>query len=465
MKRVFFAIPLLAFALSSCKDSNENVAAEITFEFSSELKDNSADVKVVPSDLEQSYVTGALSDDEYAELGGTPEAVAAYIDKALSSDDMVISTGETVSEYNDLLWQTEYVLYAAPVKDGAVVSTPSLGSFKVFRDSVEVFVDSNIPPTSMSDNGRYIVGDYDKNSYLYDVRRDVIDSESYVGAELNDVSDNGIAAGSYYGKPGYFQDGVFNEIPLISGAMSGTVTGVNPEGTRFAGYCEMEDGTFAPFIYENGSVSVLEFPEDNIGEKPVVSAAKGMGANGNVVGYIASSEYLELGCYWHADNGYDLFVKDEMVKDEETGSWNKIIGGLLTYISPSGRYIASMWTEMVDGFPGEDYPYVYDTETGEFKMFDTAAFVGYRVDYVGNDGEIYLSDAKLGFSSMPFVAVYGNQAPVTYKEYAKSKYGVEIEDYAGSAMSVSADGKTVLCGRVDFNSGTYIATIHFLREE
>lgn len=227
--------------LSSCDNGNENVAAEITFEFSSELKDNSADVKVVPSDLEQSYVTGALSDDEYAELGGTPEAVAAYIDKALSSDDMVISTGETVSEYNDLLWQTEYVLYAAPVKDGAVVSTPSLGLFKVFGDSVEVFVDSNIPPTSMSDNGRYIVGDYDKNSYLYDVRRDVIDYGSYVGAELN--------------------DGVFNEIPLIPGAMSGTVTGVNPEGTRFAGYCEMEDGAFAPFIYENGSVSVLEFPE------------------------------------------------------------------------------------------------------------------------------------------------------------------------------------------------------------
>lgn len=102
-----------------------------------------------------------------------------------------------------------------------------------------------------------------------------------------------------------------------------------------------------------------------------------MGANGNVVGHIASSEYLELGCYWHADNGYDLFVKDEMVKDEETGSWNKIIGGLLTYISPSGRYIASMWTEMVDGFPGEDYPYVYDMETGEFKMkiFDAVSLL------------------------------------------------------------------------------------------
>lgn len=455
----------MAFAMSSC--DNENVTEKITFEFASEVSDNSAEVTILPSDLEQTYVTGALSDDEYAELGGTPEAIASYIDKTLSSGDgLTVRTGEAVAEYSDLLWQTEYVLYAAPVKDGAVTDTPSLGAFKIFRDSVEVFVESNIPPTAMSDNGRYIVGDFDNNSYLYDVRRDVIDVETYVGAELNDVSDNGVAAGAYFGKPGYFQDGVFTEIPLIPGAVSGTVTGVTPDGTRFAGFCQMGDGTFAPFVYENGAVSALEYPEDNIGAKPVVAAAKGMGADGTIVGYIASSEYLEMGCFWHSDNKYDLYVKDEMTWNDEIGWWEKIVGGLESYISPSGKYLASMWVDTGDdGFGDTEYPYIYDVETGEFSMFDTAAFAGYRVDFVGNDGEIYLSDARLGFSSMPFVAVYGNPAPVTYKEYVQSKYGLEIEDYVGSAMSVSADGKTLLCGRIDFNSGTFVATIHFLREE
>ena len=69
--------------------------------------------------------------------------------------------------------------------------------------------------------------------------------------------------------------------------------------------------------------------------------AKGIGANGNIPGYLLDSEHgQEFGCMWRGtSHEFDLFA------DEYTGEWNeelytytKRYGDLEIVISPSGRY-------------------------------------------------------------------------------------------------------------------------------
>ena len=217
-------------------------------------------------------------------------------------------------------------------------------SVKTYRPYVEFAPEGTIiAPYAVSDNGRWVVGNYQGEtmaSYIYDVRRDSLTIVD--GVMLYDITDAGVAYGKDFVSPVYYEDGQIKTVAAPAGSMESGFYGVSPDGSVAVGYCMTEHTIMPPSVYENGTIANITGTDIN-GQTPDGIVAKGIGANGNIAGYLLDSEHgQEFGCMWSGtSHEFDLFA------EEYTGEWNeelyayrKRYGDLEIVISPSGRYLA-----------------------------------------------------------------------------------------------------------------------------
>ena len=202
--------------------------------------------------------------------------------------------------------------------------------------------------------------------------------------------------------------------------------GVSPDGSVAVGYCMTEAYDNAAIVYENGTIANITGTDIN-GQTPDGIVAKGIGANGNIAGYLLDSEHgQEFGCMWRGtSHEFDLFA------DEYTGEWNeelytytKRYGDLEIVISPSGRYLAGK---------------LQISESWEHMPF--------------------------GVSSQPYVWDFSTDQVSTFADYASQQYGYAPEGVTiqGSVLATSDDG-TVVVGNYTSDTAFY-TTIYFMSEE
>ena len=175
MRKCLIAAVMLSAAVvfASC-ERNDNSVPECNLAISMGSDGNTVRVSVAPSDESVDYLYGIIMEDDYAALG--EDGLVSYIND-LISEGAELKQGSSSELYSDLFWHTRYYAFAAQVNDGTVYGTPVVESIRTYRPYVDFAPeDVLIAPYAVSDNGLWVVGNYDdganSNSYIYDVRRD-----------------------------------------------------------------------------------------------------------------------------------------------------------------------------------------------------------------------------------------------------------------------------------------------------
>ena len=459
MRKMRFILPLLTAVavLSSCNEKGKGIV-ETSFEINMAQQDNCITVTIVPSENDAVYITGLVMEDDWTAFGGS-DGLLQYINDQIAQG-AELSSGTQSRMFEDLFWQTKYYTYAAQVNEGAVIGTPVWEESMTYRPYV-TFAPENviIGPSAVSDNGRYIVGCSDAESFIYDVR---LDSLTVVpNLIFYDVTDSGVVYGTSGPYPLIWENGNPTDVTGIpDGSNDNCFFSVTPDGKTAVGYSMLGSSDMRPVIYENGVLSILPYDLDPEGKDATMAVASDIGSNGWITGYILDNTYMEVGCAWNQNHEYDLYTDELMVWNDGFGYWENIYGGLENCISPNGKYIASWRTNTGDyGWGSFMFAYVFDTETRETYNVDQEA---YRPDCVSSQGQLFLSDVTMGYSSVPYVYDVNDNTFSTFADYAKSNYNYSPEGLTmqGSVVAVSEDGKTVVGGYAA--DETFYTVIYFL---
>lgn len=468
MRKCLIAAVMLSAAVvfASC-ERNDNSVPECNLVISMGSDDNTVRVSVAPSDESVDYLYGIIMEDDYAALG--EDGLVSYINDLISKG-APLKQGSSSELYSDLFWHTRYYAFAAQVNDGTVYGTPVVESIRTYRPYVDFAPEGVlIAPYAVSDNGLWVVGNYDdganSNSYIYDVRRDEL--TVIQGCVLYDITDAGVAYGKDIAGPVYYENGQIVPVQAPAGSSQSGFYGVSPDGAVAVGYSMDEDWNNEAIIYENGTLSNLT-GTDLGGNTPVGIVAKGIGSNGNIAGYLTDFDYyVELGCLWlGASHEFDLFPKEFMTEfNEDMGAWTKRYGDLEMHISPNGKFL-SAWvyvTESWESMP--QYAYVYDIE-GE-KMYEVSdnAYDCWRPCVVTSDGLLFLADTPDGVSSQPYVYDFNTGKVETFKDYASATWGYSSEEavFEGSVLAVSDDASVIVGNYTD--ESNFYTTIYFMPEK
>lgn len=468
MKRfVKSAVCMLGVAAMLLSCERNGSVSQTAFEMQVTDNGNQILVTVAPSDENASYLSGIIMEDDWKNMGGT-EGLTAYIDSLVGAG-AALSAGTTNNRYEDLFWQTKYYAFAAQVSDGSVYGTPELKEVFIYRPYVEFAPEGlTIAPMAVSDNGLWVVGNYNGDgptSYIYDVRRDSLAIVS--GVLFYDVTDNGVAYGRDMMVPVIWNNGEITQVSVEGNMMESGFYGVTPDGVTAVGYAMDNAWKNKALLYENGAVSYL--PATDLSDKePAGAVAKGIGSNGNISGYIQDFDtYLEVGCAWTgASHEYDFYAKEFMEWNQEclegNGAYENKYGDVEVRISPNGRYYAGRVTVSDETWDQPEFAYVFDSQDGKMYQVSDEAYSGWRPDAVSSTGLVFLSDVDMGISSQPYVYDYASNTVRTFADYAKSEYGYMPDGFTiqGSVVSVSEDAHTVVADYASNNA--FYTAIYFM---
>lgn len=473
-KKLFFTlISFSLLVLNACSTEDpgqspepdpEPVVPTCTFEVTLTQENRTLNLNIVPSEGDQTYVFGLLNHDEYLSLGeDTTEGLTSWINNRLVSGTMDLYTGNYSFSYEQLLWNKDYHVYVAQIVDNSVWGTPQLKDHKIYRASLTYYPEEGwIAPAYISDNGEYVVGNYE-GSFIYHLPTDSL--VILEGSTLYDITDDGVAYGQdQTGYPVRYENGelIFMDL-TFNNSTEGTIFAVSPDGSLAAGYQFVDSWNIQPLYYRNNEVVDLDKGHDISGAPSAMACVKGIGSNGNMTGYLLDENYVEMGCMWDKDGNFDLYIEPFMIYNEGLHQWQTLYGTMFNFISPNGRYIASSVIEYSQtGLTHKTYSYVYDCQEDEMYVIrDEAAEGMVRVDCVSNDGVVFLSDVDIAYSSVPYC--YDIYAEKLYKaeDYWKEKYDYEPDrPVIGTILAVSEDGKTYLAGCMETN---FTTIVYFMR--
>ncbi|MBR5249630.1 MAG: hypothetical protein IKV28_03475 [Bacteroidales bacterium] len=469
--QLFTIIGLLLVGFCACSPEENNSGNNPSepsicdFEIKILQSGNQLNVEIIPSINDQPYFFGILDEKEYQALGqNSEEGFINWANNLLSSPLCPeLYSGQYSSEFTDLLWNREYCIFAAQIIENKVHGTPVLKAHKVYRASMTYSPQGAwIAPAYLSDNGDYVVGNYE-GSFIYHLPTDSI---SFIqGTSLYDITDNGIAYGQdETGYPVRIENGELHFMELTyATSTEGSIFAVSPDGSLAAGYQFVDSWNIQPLYYRNNEIVELETGTDINGIPTAMACVKGIASNGNMTGYLLDENYVEMGCMWDGEGNFDLYIEPFMVWNGNINQWKTLFGTMFNYISPNGRYIASMLIEYSNtGLTNTYYPYVYDcVEKEMYVIRDPQAKDMLRVDCVDNDGIVYLSDVDHGYSSVPFCYDVRNQKFYKVEDFWKEKYDYEPDrTIVGTILAVSDDGKTYLAGCMEDN---FTTIVYFMR--
>lgn len=462
------SLSLMMVLLFSACDKNEGREDKPLSSFSIAMNDidRSIEVGVTPSDTTAMYIMGLISESELQEIGGE-EGLSDYAAEILASGEGIVSQGVSSRIYEDLFYLTTYYAYVVEIRlqDDvySLVGTPVVQS-KLLKKSYISFepAELTIAPFAISDNGYYVVGNFQDGSYLYDLRRDsllVVPSVAF-----NDVTDDGVV----FGQDLVSMEGLIyrnGEVEYVKGpdnAAEVCFFAANNDGSQAVGYYMNTSFQFMPFVYTNGVFETLEMPVTADGKPAAMGVAKGIGANGVIAGYgLIDMDYAETSLAWNLPGGTNLAIGNDLMSIEGD-FWNYIYGDMFTYISHGGKYIASNYSDFTAGIWEEVInSYVYDVDSGELNSITDPQIENYRLGGVMDNGEITLSNTPYGLSEIPFI--YSPDEAVLYNlnDYLQTRFNyVHESQIEGSLIAVSADCRIFVVASYGEGSGSgYVTNI------
>lgn len=417
---------------------------------------------------------GANATENTITVSWTAVEGAAFYELWLNNDTDHIRTDKTVHRFEGLKWNTEYTVNLMAVvgdKNSAVVSkTIMIGERKVpaYREWIP---QNGATATAISDNGRWVVGCFDRQGMIIDLDTDeLVMLENF---DCNDVADNGIIVGATYedsqsGEAAMYINGKCIKLDLseLTTSNMSSFSSVTADGEYIVGWWWEYDessyyfniyGYVVPFAYDvlKDRVTVLECG-DNV--YPISAmAAYGVSNDRKIVG--AEQSQATMAVVWEDEYTpfyYPAFEYDENYIPTLT------FGDLQTRITSNGKYIYSVAKTYPGGAGDVQQPAYYNLETNELVTFLGKCDTG-SITAMTNDGIAFLNDVPYYMGTTSYVVDVNSgdtetQTPIV--DWLLDEHGLDLYNYIQKGVitiGASADGRTIL-GIVNTDMGwiTYV---------
>ena len=356
-------------------------------------------------------------------------------------------------------------------KNSAVVSkTIMIGERKVpaYREWIP---QNGATATAISDNGRWVVGCFDRQGMIIDLDTDeLVMLENF---DCNDVADNGIIVGATYedsqsGEAAMYINGKCIKLDLseLTTSNMSSFSSVTADGEYIVGWWWEYDessyyfgvyGYVVPFAYDvlKDRITVLECG-DNV--YPISAmAAYSVSDDRKIVG--AEQSQATMAVVWEDEYTpffYPAFEYDSNYIPTLT------FGDLQSRITPNGKYVYSVAKTYPGGAGDVQQPAYFNLETNELVTFLGKCAVG-SITAMTNDGIAFLNDVPYYMGTTSYVVDVNSgdtetQTPIV--DWLLDEHGLDLYNYIqGGVITIgaSADGRTIL-GIVNTDMGwiTYV---------
>ena len=449
MKNIFklFAAAVIAIMAIGCENAepvNENALK--TPEFSANANENSITVS------------------------WTAVEGAAYYQVWLNNEEPV-KTDKLVHRFDGLKWGTEYTVNLQAVATNADENS-AVGSIKVTIDPRKVpvyrewYPQNGSTASAISDNGRWVVGSFDRQGMIIDLESDELTMiENF---DCMDVADDGVIVGATYqdsqgGEAAMYINGQVVKLDLseLTESDMSSFQAVTPDGTFVVGwwweynpesyYGKIYD-TIVPFVYDvlKDRITVLE-PGDTLYGTGAVSPY-GVSPDHKIVG--CEQGYAMMAVVW--EDEYSKFTYPVFEYDSEYRP-TLSFGDTQVRMTPNGTYIYSVAKTYPEGAGEVVQPGCYNLETGELTAFGGKCFNGY-VSAMTDDGVAFLNDVPFYMGTTSYVVDLKtgdteNQKPII--DWLLDEHSIDLYSYIQEGVIIigtSADGRKIL-GIVNTESG------------
>ena len=385
---------------------------------------------------------------------------AAYYQIWLNNDEPT-KTDKTVHRFDDLKWDTEYTVnlqaIAADGNNSVVASKKVVIAARKVPVYREWYPQNGATAAAISDNGRYVVGSFDRQGMIIDLNTDEI---SYIeNFDCMDVADDGVIVGATYedsqgGEAAMYINGKSMKLDLseLTKSDMSSLQAVTPDGLFAVGWWWEYDNesyygkmfeTIVPFAYDvlKDRIIVLEAGDTLYGVGAV--APYGVSADHKIVG--CEQGYAMMAVMW--EDEYSKFTYPVFEYDSEYRP-TLSFGDTQVRMTPNAKYIYSVAKTYPEGGGEVAQPACYNLETGELTMFEGTCFNG-SVTAMTDDGIAFLNDVPFYLGTTSYVVDLNDpelkQVPII--DWMIDEHGFNVYDYIPESVitvGASADGRTIL---------------------
>lgn len=392
MKNIFKILfsAMLALSIIGCTKETEAVEDNriATPEFTLSVHENSITV-----------VWEAVEGAAYYEVGLTPGSIE--------------KTDMTIHRFDNLDYGVTYVVklqaIAADAAKSSKVGQKSITIGERIAPAYREFIPRfGAAAQAISNNGRWVVGGYDRKGFVLDLNNDkMVEFET---AEFYDVADDGTAVGSNHavnpdGDAAILIGDTMVDIDISNIAVNAGMscaTGITPDGEFIVGwFWEYDDscyyaqrfGSVVPFYYDviTGIVAVPELG-DRIYNEAGATAIKAVAPDRTMLGYEQS-----MGI--HSIIWADEYTPYEYVHfDYDDSNYNPLfsLGDTQNLFTQSGRYV---YGKAIDYTSGQvEIAAAYDRNTDTLHTF-----TGGAVTAMSDDGIVFINDAPFYIGTTSYV--------------------------------------------------------------
>ena len=387
---------------------------------------------------------------------------AAYYEIWLNDGEHT-KTDKTVHRFDGLKWNTEYTVNLQAV--AAVAENSSLvGSQKVTIAERKVpayrewIPQNGSTATAISDNGRWVVGCFDRQGMVIDLDTDeIVLLENF---DCMDVADNGVIVGATYedsqsGEAAMYIDGQCVKLDLsdLTTSTMSSFTATTPDGEYIVGWWWEYDensyyggiyGYIVPFAYDvlKDRITVLECGE-NIYPIQGISTY-GVSPDRVILG--AEQSHTTMSVLWQDEYSgftYPIFEYDSNYIPTAT------FGDLQTRMTPNGQYIYGIYKTYPEGAGDIQQPGCINLETKELSTFSGVCAIG-SVSAMTNDGVVFLNNVPIGYETAYVSHVNDTETITPIVDWLLDEHSVDLYNYINVEensyviIGASADGRTLL---------------------
>ncbi len=388
---------------------------------------------------------------------------AAYYQIWLN-DNEPVKTDKLVHRFDGLKWNTEYTVnlqaIATDAKKNSKVATQQViiaeRKVPVYR---EWYPQNGSTATAISDNGRFVVGCFDRQGMIIDLDTDELTMiENF---DCQDVADDGTVVGATYedsmmGEAALYINGKSVKLDLseLTKSDMSSFQAVTPDGLFAVGWWwEYDAESYYGKMYQD----IVPFAYDIIKDRIIIlEAGDTLYGVGGVAAYSVTADHRILGC----EQGYAMMAvlwEDEYSKFtypvfEYDSEYRPTLsfGDTMTRMTPNGKYIYSVATTYPEGSASVSQPACYDLETNTLTTFAGECAMG-SVSAMTNDGVVFLNNVNIGYETAYVADLDGNTETLTpiidwfLDTHSIDLYNnMNVEDNAYVIIGASADGRTLL---------------------
>ncbi len=416
-------------------------------------------------------VVGHLVDNNNVTLTWSAVENALYYTVSVNEEEPTIVEG-TSYVVRGLAWATTHKFYVKAVSPNesallsseAAVVEVTLGG-RIVPAYREWYAQNGAAAVAISNNGRYVVGAFDRQGFILDLNTDILTTVSNM--EFSDVSDDGLAVGTNYesgiGQAAYYIDGQIHDIDISKylsapeNLDSASLDAITPDGKLAVGWFfeygtteyTSQCGMMVPIVYnlETNELSMPAIgelayeinPYDASEDVQIGIVAKCIAPDGKILGYDYSVDMFSI--VWSAWNEPFEYVH---LEKKDNSMPLESLGDSQNRMSQNGTYAYGKGKDFSTGYANE-FAAAYNLKTDEF-----IKCAGAQITAMTDDGIAFINDAPYYMGETSYIIDVMSEDLETLTPIADwllEEHDLDLTEqipYGVIIVGASEDGKTIV---------------------